>query len=296
MEHLPNFSHDSQQFLLHNDMDVDISFFHHTQSVHVQSILHEMYPKMQVASEMLRVIWEGEKTKKCHKNKLLTIWMNKWDIYVNFVHCWILGGNWKSRNIWAAFTEDEKRQLASQMFIAILCMDKKYILLLLEWTKRYTNKNKRDTVGCCMLLKTKQHHHSHHHHYIPEHLNSWSCKSATFCPFNWLGEWHRVYGANRGALRRNFESHDKWQSHANGLSESRNARSRGMFENISRGIVVMLLLFNVRISNSWRFLNACSSIQTIWLWSNWRLRSAVTPLNIRFDIAAISLFDKSLLG
>lgn len=35
-------------------------------------------------------------------------------------------------------------------------------------------------------------------------------------------------------------------------------------------------------------------MQTIWLWSNWRLRSAGTPLNIRFDIAAISLFDKSL--
>jgi hypothetical protein len=204
----------------------------------------------------------------------------------------IVGYYWGERigkaEIYEHLRKDVKRQLASQMFIAILCM---------EWTKRYTNKRKeRYTVGCCMLLKTKQHHHSHrHHHYIPEHLNSWSCKSATFCPFNWLGEWHRVYGANRGALRRNFESHDKWQSHANGLSDSRNARSRGMFENISRGIVVMLLLFNVRISNSWRFLNACSSIQTIWLWSNWRLRSAVTPLNIRFDIAAISLFDKSLL-
>ena len=43
MEHLPNFFHDNQQFLQHNDMDVDISFFHHTQSVHVQSILHKMY-------------------------------------------------------------------------------------------------------------------------------------------------------------------------------------------------------------------------------------------------------------
>lgn len=129
---------------------------------------------------------------------------------------------------------------------------------------------------------------------IPEHLNSWSCKSATFCPFNWLGEWQRVYGANRGALRRNFESHDRWQSQANGLSERRSARSRGMLENISRGIVVMLLLLSVKISNSWRFLTAISSMQTIWLWSNWRLRSAGTPLNIRFDIAAISLFDKSL--
>lgn len=129
---------------------------------------------------------------------------------------------------------------------------------------------------------------------LPEHLNSWSCKSATFCPFNWPGEWHRVYGANRGALRRNFESHDRWQSHANGLSDKRNARRRGMLENISRGIVVMLLLFSVKISNSWRFLTAISSMQAIWLWSNWRLRSAGTPLNIRFDIAAISLFDKSL--
>lgn len=129
---------------------------------------------------------------------------------------------------------------------------------------------------------------------LPEHLNSWSCKSATFCPFNWLGEWQRVYGASRGALRRNFESHDRWQSHANGLSDKRRARSRGMLENISRGIVVMLLLLSVKISSSWRFLTAISSMQTIWLWSNWRLRRAGTPLNIRFDIAAISLFDKSL--
>lgn len=130
---------------------------------------------------------------------------------------------------------------------------------------------------------------------LPEHLNSWSCKSATFCPFSWLGEWQRVYGANRGALRRNFESHDRWQSHANGLSDKRKARSRGMLENISRGIVVMLLLLSVKISNSWRFLTAISSMQTIWLWSIWRLRSAGTPLNIRFEIAAISLFDKSLV-
>lgn len=129
---------------------------------------------------------------------------------------------------------------------------------------------------------------------LPEHLNSWSCKSATFCPFSWPGEWQRVYGASRGALRRNFESHDRWQSHANGLSERRNARNRGMLENISRGIVVMLLLLSVKISNSWRFLTAISSMHTIWLWSSWRLRSAGTPLNIRFDIAAISLFDKSL--
>lgn len=128
----------------------------------------------------------------------------------------------------------------------------------------------------------------------PEHLNSWSCKSATFCPFNWLGEWQRVYGANRGALRRNFESHDRWQSHANGLSDKRKALSRGMLENISRGIVVMLLLLSVSISNSCRFFTAISSMHTIWLWSSWRLRSAGTPLNIRFDIAAISLFDKSL--
>lgn len=129
---------------------------------------------------------------------------------------------------------------------------------------------------------------------LPEHLNSWSCKSATFCPFNWLGEWQRVYGASRGALRRNFESHDRWQSHANGLSDKRKARSRGMLENISRGIVVMLLLLSVKISSSWRFFTAISSMHTIWLWSNWRLRSAGTPLNILFDIAAISLFDKSL--
>lgn len=103
-----------------------------------------------------------------------------------------------------------------------------------------------------------------------------------------------MYGAKRGALRRNFESHDRWQSQANGLSDKRKARRRGMLENISRGIVVMLLLLSVKISSSWRFLIAISSMQTIWLWSNWRLRSAGTPLNIRFDIAAISLFDKSL--
>lgn len=129
---------------------------------------------------------------------------------------------------------------------------------------------------------------------VPEHLNSWSCKSATFCPFSWLGEWQRVYGANRGELRRNLESHERWQSHAKGLSDKRKARSRGMFENISRGIEVMLLLLSVKISNSWRFLTAISSMQTIWLWSSCRLRSAGTPLNIRLDTAAISLLDKSL--
>lgn len=131
---------------------------------------------------------------------------------------------------------------------------------------------------------------------LPEHLNSWSCKSATFCPLSCPGEWQRVYGANRGALRRNFESHDKWQSHANGLSLRRRARSRGILVNISRGNVVKLLLLSVRISSSWRLLTACSSMHTIWLWSNCKLRSAETPLNIRFDIAAISLFDKSLWG
>lgn len=81
--------------------------------------------------------------------------------------------------------------------------------------------------------------------FSPEHLKSCSCSSAKLCPFNWLGEWHRVYGARRGELRRYRDNHDKWQSHVNGLSDKRNARMRGIPLNISRGKVVILLLFNV---------------------------------------------------
>lgn len=80
---------------------------------------------------------------------------------------------------------------------------------------------------------------------LPEHLKSCSCSSAKLCPFNWLGEWHRVYGARRGELRKYRDNHDKWQSHVNGLSDKRSARMRGIPLNISRGKVVMLLLFSV---------------------------------------------------
>lgn len=87
---------------------------------------------------------------------------------------------------------------------------------------------------------------------LPEHLKSCSCSSAKLCPFNWLGEWHRVYGARRGELRKYRDNHDKWQSHVNGLSDRRNARMRGIPLNISRGKVVMLLLFNVLGRVEWK--------------------------------------------
>lgn len=80
---------------------------------------------------------------------------------------------------------------------------------------------------------------------LPEHLKSCSCKSATLWPFNWLGEWHRVYGAKRGADRKNRDNHDRWQSHPNGLSDNLSARMRGNPLNISRDSVVILLLFSV---------------------------------------------------
>lgn len=83
--------------------------------------------------------------------------------------------------------------------------------------------------------------------HLPEHLKSCSCSSAKLCPFNWLGEWHRVYGANRGELRKYRDNHDKWQSHVNGLSDNRNARMRGIPLKISRGNAVMLLLFKVLV-------------------------------------------------
>lgn len=80
---------------------------------------------------------------------------------------------------------------------------------------------------------------------LPEHLKSCSCSSAKLWPLSWLGEWHRVYGAKRGELRKYRDSHDKWQSHVNGLSDNRNARTRGIPLNISRGNAVILLLFRV---------------------------------------------------
>lgn len=80
---------------------------------------------------------------------------------------------------------------------------------------------------------------------LPEHLKSCSCNSAKLWPFSWLGEWHRVYGARRGELRKYRDNHDKWQSHVNGLSDKRNARIRGIPLKISRGNAVILLLFKV---------------------------------------------------
>lgn len=79
---------------------------------------------------------------------------------------------------------------------------------------------------------------------IPEHLNSWSWRFATFWPFNCDGDWQRVYGAKRGALRRKRDSHDKWQSQENGLSDKRKARNRVKPLNTLCGSDVMLLLFN----------------------------------------------------
>lgn len=90
----------------------------------------------------------------------------------------------------------------------------------------------------------------HFNHYanfkvLPEHLNSWSCTSTTFCPFSWLGEWHLVYDDKRGALFKYFDNHDKWQSQPNGLSDKRNDFNLGIPLKISRGSVVKLLLFKV---------------------------------------------------
>lgn len=80
---------------------------------------------------------------------------------------------------------------------------------------------------------------------LPEHLNSCSCRSATFCPLSCDGDWHLVYGARRGALRKNRDSQDKWQSHAKGLSERRNARKRLKALNVLWGSDVKLLLLSV---------------------------------------------------
>lgn len=79
---------------------------------------------------------------------------------------------------------------------------------------------------------------------LPEHLKSGSWRSATFCPFSWLGDRHLVLGASRDAVRKYLESHDRWQSHAKGLSESRRALNRSPTKT-SLGSVVKLLLFNV---------------------------------------------------
>lgn len=81
--------------------------------------------------------------------------------------------------------------------------------------------------------------------HLPEHLKSCSCSSETLCPFKWLGEWQRVYGARRDELCKYRDNHDKWQSQVNGLSDNRSARIRGIPLNMSRGNVVILLLFNV---------------------------------------------------
>lgn len=81
--------------------------------------------------------------------------------------------------------------------------------------------------------------------HLPEHLKSCSCRSATFWPLSWPGEWHRVYGARRDAFFRYRANQERWQSHANGFSERRSARRRGIPANMSRGSVVMLLLFKV---------------------------------------------------
>lgn len=260
-------------------------------SAHRQGCGHKLLPPHSIGACSVNPEKPSETREECF-NKLLTFSAIEWEIYANDS---IVG--WRraffTRSYWMAFTWQENILWTWGLSMTIFqCFNMVWNLL-----------SPRSNDNCQMVMFIAflygQTACVRYENYVdrlalPEHLNSWSCKSATFCPFNWLGEWQRVYGASRGALRRNFESHDRWQSHANGLSDKRRARSRGMLENISRGIVVMLLLLSVKISSSWRFLTAISSMQTIWLWSNWRLRRAGTPLNIRFDIAAISLFDKSL--
>lgn len=92
--------------------------------------------------------------------------------------------------------------------------------------------------------------------HLPEHLKSWSCRSATFCPLSWLGEWHLVLGARRDADRKYRESHDRWQSQANGLSDRRSARRRRPAKR-SRGKAVKLLLFKVlgmKRMKTWKYI------------------------------------------
>lgn len=101
---------------------------------------------------------------------------------------------------------------------------------------------------------------------LPEHLKSCSCSSAKLCPFSWLGEWHRVYGAKRGELRKYRDSHDKWQSHVNGLSDNRNARMRGIPLNISRGNAVTLLLFSVLCART-RKKRDGKMVESVFEWS-----------------------------
>lgn len=73
------------------------------------------------------------------------------------------------------------------------------------------------------------------------------------CPFKWLGEWQRVYGDRLGDECKKSNSHARWQSQANGLSDNRRARNRGIPVNISRGIAVMLLLFSVLMFSFWHW-------------------------------------------
>lgn len=80
---------------------------------------------------------------------------------------------------------------------------------------------------------------------LPEHLNSWSWRSAMFCPLRWLGEWHLVYWAKRGECRRYLANQDNWQSQWRRFSLRRNVRNRNMLLNISLPSHVKLLLFNV---------------------------------------------------
>lgn len=110
--------------------------------------------------------------------------------------------------------------------------------------KHYRNKWKR-TLNPSTQSKVDESWKFMEKNYLPEHLYSWSWRSATFCPLKWLGVWHLVYGAKRGALRKKRDNHDKWQSHENGLSDNRRARKRGIPANKLGANVVMLLLFKV---------------------------------------------------
>lgn len=81
--------------------------------------------------------------------------------------------------------------------------------------------------------------------YSPEHLNSWSCRSAMFCPLRWLGEWHLVYCPRRGECLKYRASQDNWQSQCKRFSLKRNVRNLNMLLNMSFPSHVRLLLFNV---------------------------------------------------
>lgn len=79
----------------------------------------------------------------------------------------------------------------------------------------------------------------------PEHLNSWSCRSATFCPLSCVGEKQRVYRARRGKRLSQRASQDRWQSQIRLLSDRRSVRSRNNSSNRFSGSDVKLLLFSV---------------------------------------------------